>query len=131
LEEEDDYFSEDDNYSIEFQTILEEGTSLINQLRDHMRELNILVEEYGNSLTGNEGDVLNLVTKVKELWANLTTLLEKKKLKESYSLISEEQKQEAKKMTDSTERDLKEALFATLFNAKYIHMHKYIKKLKD
>ncbi len=126
MEEEDDYFSEDDNYSIEFQTILEEGTSLINQLRDHMRELNILVEEYGNSLTGNEGDVLNLVTKVKELWANLTTLLEKKKLKESYSLISEEQKQEAKKMTDSTERDLKEALFATLFNAKYIHMHKYI-----
>lgn len=118
---EGDHFSEDDKYSIEFQSLLEEETSLINQLRDHMRELNILVEEYGNSLTGNEENVLNLVTKVKELWENLKKLLDKMTY---YSSISEEQKQEANKVQESIERDLKEDLFATLFNAKYIHLRK-------
>ena len=114
-----DYFSKD-NYSIEFQSILEKGTSLINQLLDRLRQLNVLVETYGDSLTGNEENVLNLVAEVKELWKNLTALFDS--MHGYYSVISEEQKQEAYKMYGATVRDLKEDLFATLFNAKYIHI---------
>ena len=99
---------------------MEKGTSLIDQLRDRLRQLNVLVEKYGDSLTGNKENVLNLVAEVKELWNNLTTLFDS--MHDYYSVISEEQKQEAYKMYEAIVRDLKDDLLVTLFNAKYIYI---------
>ena len=60
--------------------MLDEGTSLINQFHDRQRQLNNLVEEYGNLLTGNEENVLKLVREVQELWVKLKETGSYKKL---------------------------------------------------
>lgn len=94
---------------------MEENASLLNILLDQQRQLNNLVEEYGNLLTGNEENVVNLGTEVKELW-------EKVKKSQEIGILyydgSEEQKEEANRQ-ESIVDDLKDGIFATLFNAKY------------
>ena len=114
-----------DGHSIELESMLEERTYLINQLSDRLRQLNNLVEEYGDFLTGNEENVLTLVTEVKELWEKLKEMTNQQ-IPEYMHLnsCSEEQKQEAR-LQDATSLKLKDDVLATLFNAKYLkHIYK-------
>ena len=100
--------------------MLDEGTSLINQLSDRLRQLNNLAEEYGNLLNGHEENVINLVREVKELWEKLEEIPNKQSAAFRYCYsCSEEQRQEYRKQ-DETVSNLKDDVFATLFNAKYL-----------
>jgi len=100
--------------------MLDEGSSLISQFHDRQNKLNNLAKEYGNSLTGNEENVLNLVTEVKELWKKLKEITSNQTAAYTYCYsCSVEQKQEAWKQDDIVLK-LKDEVFVTLFNAKYV-----------
>ena len=64
--------------------MLDEGTSLINQVSDRLRQLNNLTEEYGNLITGNEENVLKIVREVKELWEKLEEMPNKQSVAFAY-----------------------------------------------
>ena len=112
------------NHSNELQSMLEENASLINRLRDRLGQLNNLVGGYGNLLTGNEENILNLVAEVKEMWENLNKMTNEQIPQYiHYNSCSEKQEQEAR-IQDKTASKLKDDVFATLFNAKYVYVYK-------
>ena len=94
-----------DGHSIELESMLEERTSLINQLSDRLRQLNNLVEEYGNLLTGHEENVIDLVREVKELWEKLEEMPNKQSAAFRYCYsCSEEQRQESWKQEETVSK---------------------------
>ncbi len=80
--------------------MLEKGTSLINQLRDRKRQLNIVIEEH----------VLTLVTELRKLWENHQQILDKIN---HYSEISDDHINKAR-MQDESVNEIKNGVFDAL-----------------
>ncbi len=92
-------YLKEDGLSIE--SMLEEGTSLINQLRDRKRQLHIVIEEH----------VLSLVKEFRKLWENHQQILDKIN---HYSNVSEEHINEAR-MQDESVQEITNRVFDTFW----------------